>query len=100
MATKIMLEHKETKLTKNGYYGYSWTFLLFGGFVPLIRGQLVHGVLHLLATILLPIIWNIIFSFLYNKQYMSKMILEGWSLTGSDAEIKAAELKLGIRSDE
>lgn len=39
MATKLLLQHPETKKIKNGVVGFSWTMLIFQLFVPLFRGD-------------------------------------------------------------
>ena len=36
MATKVMIKHPQSGLIQNGYVGFSWTYLLFGFWVPLI----------------------------------------------------------------
>ena len=35
MAQSIAIVHKESGMMKNGLYGFSWTYLFFGWFVPL-----------------------------------------------------------------
>ena len=52
MATGIAIKHKESGMMKTGLYGFSWTYLFFGWFVPLFRGELGVGALHLLFTVL------------------------------------------------
>ena len=37
MATRINIRHKESGIVKKGYYGFSWTYLIFGWFVPLLE---------------------------------------------------------------
>ncbi|WP_223871824.1 hypothetical protein [Candidatus Dactylopiibacterium carminicum] len=41
MATRIVLQHKETGFIKNGYYGFSWTTLFFGFMPALFRGDFI-----------------------------------------------------------
>ena len=96
MAIKINIQHPAFGLTKNGYYGYSWTYLFFGLFVPLVRGELVVAALHLLFSLFTFGIWQIIFSFLYNKLYMTRMIEKGYVLKGYDDEIVKAKKALGV----
>jgi hypothetical protein len=78
-------------MVKTGFYGYSWTYLFFGWFVPLYRGELGVGALHLLFTIVTGGIWQLIVSFLYNKQYMTRMLTNGWVLDGSDSDLSESE---------
>ncbi|MDB4025926.1 hypothetical protein N9505_00845 [Candidatus Thioglobus sp.] len=96
MATKINIKHTQSGMVKTGFYGYSWTYLIFGWFVPLFRGELGVGALHLLFTIVTGGIWQIIVSFLYNKQYMTRMLTNGWVLDGSYSDKVLAGTSLGI----
>lgn len=96
MATQIHIKHEQSGMTKYGYYGFSWTYFFFGWFVPLFRGELGVGALHLLFTIFTFGIWQLIVCFLYNKQYMTRMLTAGWTLVGNEQEIKEAKLALSI----
>jgi hypothetical protein len=99
MAKKIPIKHKETGIIKNGYYGFSWTYLFFGWLVPCFRGELDIAALHLLFSIMTIGLWQIIVSFIYNKQYMTRMLMGGWELAGTeDQNIKASiALDLSIK---
>ena len=96
MATKINIKHEQSGMIKTGFYGYSWTYLFFGWFVPIIRGELGVGALHLLFTLLTGGLWQLIVSFLYNKHYMTRMMTNGWILDGSDSDKVLAGTALGI----
>jgi len=96
MATKVIIQHPVNGLTKNGYYGYSWTYLFFGWFVPLIRGELGVAALHLLFSLFTFGIWQIIVSFLYNKQYMTRMLEKGYVLKDTEENMAKARIALGI----
>ena len=96
MATKINIKHTESGMVKTGFYGYSWTYLVFGWFVPLFRGELGVGALHLLFTLFTAGIWQLIVCFLYNKQYMTRMLTSGWVLAGTDSDNALAGATLGI----
>ena len=85
-------------MVKNGFYGFSWTYLFFGWFVPLFRGELGVGALHLLFTVVTFGLWQLIVCFLYNKQYMTRMLTNGWVLAGSDSENSVARQVLSISS--
>ena len=41
MATKVVMKHKDSGILKNGYFGFSWTTLLFGFFPALFRGDFI-----------------------------------------------------------
>ena len=97
MATKIMIKHPASGLVRSGYFGFSWTYLFFGWFVPLIRGELGVAALHLLFTFFTLGLWQLIMSFLYNKQYMTRMLAnKGYILADNEQVMQTARLKLGI----
>jgi hypothetical protein len=97
MATKIIIKHPATGMLKSGYYGYSWTYLLFGWWVPLLRGELGVAALHLLFSCCTFGIWQFIVSFLYNKQYMTRMLVDkGYVLADAPGANDLARLKLGM----
>jgi hypothetical protein len=96
MATAVLIKHDQSGLVKKGFYGFSWTYLFFGWLVPVFRGELGVGALHLLFSIFTFGIWQLIVCFLYNKQYMMRMLIEGWRLAGGENENALAKLALGI----
>ena len=96
MAKRVQLIQPETGLMKSGYYGFSWTFLFFGWFVPIFRGELFISLLHFVITVFTFGLWQVIIAFLYNKQYMTRMLEKGYVLNDTDAVNEAARLKLGI----
>ena len=96
MATKVMLRHPTNGLIKKGYFGFSWTYLFFGWWVPLIRGELGTAVLHLIITIFTFGLWQLIVAFLYNKQYMTRMLEKGYVLNDDEHVMATARQKLGI----
>jgi len=96
VATKVIIQHPSNGLTKNGYYGFSWTYLFFGWLVPLIRSELSVAALHLLFTIFTFGLWQLVVCFLYNKQYMTRMLEKGYILKDSEETMANARVKLGI----
>ena len=96
MATEIMIKHKESGIMETGVYGYSWTYLFFGPFVPLFRGEILYALLHLIFNGFTAYIFSIINIFYYNKQYMTRKLTSGWELAGSDIENKKAKSVLLI----
>jgi len=96
MAKKVALIHPQTGLMKSGFYGFSWTFLFFGWFVPLFRGELLIALMHFVITILTAFLWQIIFAFLYNKQYTTRLLEKGYVLNDTDEVNEEARQKLGI----
>jgi hypothetical protein len=96
MAKQVQLLHPQSGLMKTGYYGFSWTYLFFGWFVPVFRGELTIALLHLVITIVTFGLWQIIIAFLYNKQYMTRMLEKGYVLNDTEVVNDAARRKLGI----
>lgn len=96
MAKRVALFHPQTGLMKPGFFGFSWTFLFFGWFVPVFRGELLVGLLHLAITVVTFGIWQLIIAFLYNKQYMTRMLEKGYVLNDTEEVNEAARQKLGI----
>lgn len=96
MATKVIIQHPVNGLTKNGYFGFSWTYLIFGWWVPLFRGELGVAALHLLFTLCTLGFWQLIVSFLYNKQYMTRMLEKGYILKDTEDVMSKARISLGI----
>jgi len=96
MAIEIPIKHKESGMMKTGLYGFSFTYLFFGFFVPLFRGELVVGALHFIFTVITFGLWWIILCFLYNKQYMTRMLTAGWELAGTEEENQKARAALGM----
>ena len=96
MATAVLLKHPATGLTTKGYVGFSWTYLFFGFFVPLFRGELSVAALHCLFSMLTFGIWQLFACFLYNKQYMVRMIEKGYVLADNEDVNRLARIKIGI----
>jgi len=95
----VCIIHAESGLVKTGYIGYSWTYLVFGWFVPVVRGELGVGVLHLIITLVSFGLSQLIFPFLYNRQYMNRMLTSGWRLDPTDGNYERAKTALYIRRD-
>jgi hypothetical protein len=93
----VRIIHIDSGLVKTGYIGYSWTYLVFGWFVPVIRGELGIGALHFLLTLVSLGLSQLIFPFLYNRQYMSRMLTSGWRLDATDANYALAKRVLYVR---
>jgi hypothetical protein len=96
MAKKVALIHPQTGLMKSGFYGFSWTFLFFGWFVPLFRGELMIALLHFTITVITIGLWQIIFAFLYNKQYTTRLLEKGYVLNDTAEVNEEARQRLGI----
>lgn len=85
--------------------GFSWTFLLFGAFVPLFRGDFLNAlgffVLSIVANLILPGAAFFVAlggAFIYNKYYINQLLDKGYtlySLGGVTAD--SFEQKTGIK---
>lgn len=96
MATQIRMKHSKIGLIRNGYYGFSWTYLFFGWFVPLFRGEMAVAAFHVFFTVITLGLWQLVFCFLYNRQFMSRQLLDGWELSDSSENNEKAKLALDI----
>ena len=93
---KINLKHTNSSLNKPGYVGYCWTYFFFSFFVPIFRGEILIGVLHLIFSVVTFGIFQLVIPFLYNKQFTSRMLTSGWVLSDTEENMQVARLKLGI----
>ena len=91
-----MIKHSQSGLVKVEEYGSSWTCLFFGWLVPLFRGELLVALLHLIFICFTLGIWQLINAFLYNKQYMTRLLTAGWGLSDTDERNMAAKQSLQI----
>ncbi len=93
---KVLLCHRVSGLVRNGYFGWSWTYQIFGWLVPVVRGEIVIAVMHLVFTIVTFGLFQIVMPFLYNKQYMIRLLTDGWEICDSDEVNAKARKSLGI----
>lgn len=107
MANTIPMRHPKNGLTKNGFYGFSWTTLFFGGFPALFRGDFItflglFSVLFVVGIITTGVgafILMIAWAFMYNKHYTRKLIERGYRFNGSAEQNKAAASAIGVSVD-
>ena len=107
MAKIVIIKHRESGMMKEGLYGFSWTCLFFGFFVPLFRGDLIFAGLFFFLTSgswflfgYIPLLLHLIFAFLYNKQYMTRMFEKGWELADTDARNYEARAALNMTHNQ
>jgi hypothetical protein len=96
MAQKVKMKNLQTGQVKTGFYGFSWTYLFFGFWVPLIRGELVIAALHLFFTVVTGGLWQVIVCFLYNKQYTNRLIEKGYTFADDPIRNQAAAGRIGV----
>lgn len=90
---RVILKHRkeEAKLCP---IGFSWTLLLFGPLVPLLRGNFIWFVYIALADILtLGIAW-LVLPFIYNNLYMKYLLRRGYYPSTRRDEIMLITLKV------
>ena len=93
---KIRVKHNESGIQKNCFVGYSWTYMFFGFFVPIFRGEISIGVFHFVFSFVTFGIFQLIMPFLYNKQYSIRLLTDSWSLNDSEENNALARKKIGI----
>lgn len=97
MAAKIVMEHPRTGEIINGFYGFSWTTLLFGPFPALFRKDwlvfFIVAILNIVSFGLASVVW----AFFYNKNYTQRLLRQGFSFSGSNAENELAARELGVK---
>jgi len=96
MATEIMMRNKHTGGTKMGVYGFSWTYVLFGIFLPMYRGEVGEGFKHLFLGVITCGIYTVVQWFTYNKNYMQRQMMQGWELAGTPEQNQMAVAQIGM----
>lgn len=94
MQRSVPFKHAASGLTKNGYVGFCWTYMFFGWIVPVVRGEIGIGVLHLVLTLVSLGLFQLVMPFLYNRQHATRLLTSGWSL--ADMDDADAKRRLGI----
>lgn len=104
MATKISMTDPTSGLTKSGFYGFSWTTLLFGAFPALFRSDFITFIGYFVVVIIIGFVTfgfgvfvaQIIWAFMYNKYFTRKLIERGFKFNGTTEENSAAAEALGV----
>lgn len=97
MAQTIQLRHTQSGVMKTGLYGFSWTTFFFSGFPALIRGDLVTGVLVLLLSFSSLWIVAIVWAFLYNRVYTTRLLESGYVFCDTPDKVEEAKRALRIQ---
>ncbi|MXV36655.1 MULTISPECIES: hypothetical protein [unclassified Saccharibacter] len=97
MAERVLIRNAASGITRNGYIGFSWTYLFFGFLVPLIRGEILVAVLHAVLTAITGGFWQLFYCFFYNRHYMTRMLSdEGYVLADTPERNQDAAWALNI----
>ena len=70
--------HPKTLEIREVPYGFSWTTLFFGVFVPLYRGDYKWALIMILAGLLTSGLSWFVFPFFYNKSFLKDTIKRGF----------------------
>lgn len=104
MATRIVLQHKDTGVLKNGYYGFSWTTLFFWFIPALFRADFLTFLVGFVITVIFgfftmglstPFI-SIVWAFMYNKYYTRRLLERGYMMVSGPGDNALAASKLGV----
>ena len=93
---KIEIKHQESGIQKPCFVGYCLTYFFFGFFVPIFRGEISIGVFHLIFSLVTFGIFQLVMPFLYNKQYTTRLLTDGWVLNDTEEKNNLAKSKIGI----
>ncbi|MDF7673599.1 hypothetical protein PT277_01235 [Acetobacteraceae bacterium ESL0709] len=97
MAQAVLIRNRVSGIVREGYVGFSWTYLFFGFLVPLFRGEIAIAVFHAILTFLTGGFWQIFYAFFYNRHYMTRMLSqEGYDLADTPERNQMAAWKLNI----
>ncbi len=105
MAKQILLKHKSSGVMKNGYYGFSWTTLFFGGFPALFRGDFLTF-LGMFAILVIVGFWSFgigsliamfTWAFFYNGYYTRKLLERGYEFADTPHSNSQAASVLGVQ---
>jgi len=98
------MKQRETGIMKDGYYGFSWTTLLFGFFPALFRGDFITFIGGFVITAIIALVTfgigalfiNLVWAFMYNKYFTRKLLERGYAFAGSEGDNALAASNLGV----
>jgi hypothetical protein len=105
MAERISMRNKNSGIQKDGFYGYSWTTLFFGPFVPLFRADFLTFLGYFAVVLVVGLITAgiggficfVIWSFFYNSYYTKNLLEKGYEFSDSKEKNDAASIALGLQ---
>lgn len=93
----IIMENPNTGIIKKAPIGFSWTTLFFNFFPALLRGDVRGALIILLPTLVIPVIPNIVFAYIYNKIHIKNLLRKGFKVQSlGKLNIEAARKDTGI----
>ena len=96
MAREVLMKNPQTGITKKGYYGFSWTTLIFWGLPTIWRGDAVSGTLIIIANLLTGGLACLLWAFVYNKHYTQRLIEKGYKFIDDDRKVNEAKAWLDL----
>jgi hypothetical protein len=89
MAQPVILCNRRTGEIRTGYYGFSWTSLIWGGFPALFRGDIGAGLAVVLigvaaAALTYGIGWYVVallWAVAYNKSHLNGLLDRGYEFS-------------------
>ncbi len=96
MAKAILMKYAQTGVLRTGFYGFSWTTLFFGGIPAIFRGNLVIGLIVIVASMITLGLASIIWAFIYNKKYTLGLLEQGYVFAETEAKNEMARAALGV----
>ena len=94
----VRLRNTTGGVVKVGRLGWSWTYFYFGFWVPLFRSEIGIAALHLLFTLVTFGLFQPVWSFLYNKQQMTRLLTSGWEVDDSEEVRQFVRRKLMLNA--
>jgi hypothetical protein len=95
------MRNPNTGIVKQGYYGFSWTYLFFGFWVPLFRGHYQMAMIHFAIWLfgVITLMWlpiQILMAFFFNKFYTLRLIEDGYVFFDDYQKIDEASRAVGV----
>ena len=87
------MKNTQTGIRKEGYFGFSWTYLFFGFWVPLFRGHFPMAGIHLVISLVSVFMFGIpqiVLAFFFNKFYTLRLIEDGYEFDDDERLVKTA----------
>ena len=94
----VRLRNTTGGVVKVGRLCWSWTYFYFGFWVPLFRSEIGIAALHLLFTLVTFGLFQPVWSFLYNKQQMTRLLTSGWEVDDSEEVRQFVRRKLMLNA--
>jgi hypothetical protein len=95
-AKRVAMKNSRSGQITSGFYGFSWTYFFFGWWVPLLRGEFGIAALHFLFSIFTFGIWQVIVSFMFNRQCTGRLLEAGYIFVDKPILNEAAAYAIGV----